>query len=250
MEKGHGTNTGRRRKSSGGGRGAGCAIAAALVFNALAANVSAFVPPLSSSVRGELASRASERERERELERDETESTRSIPAVLLLLPCCWACGGRAMVGAPPQVLRVLVDVDVLSEPPCARSRATTTGTRSLTSLSHERRSHPGETSCPANCCYRLACFGRETGNNGSSSSLRLFFASMICMCSRGSVGSRCAGRDGEHDKAVQPLLLCCVALMPQHALQKPNVQNTSASFSSSAKLPSDWWQYCCTSTLC
>ena len=53
MDEDHGTNTGWRRKSRGGG--AGCtAIAAVLVLNALAANVAAFVPPLSSSVRGEL----------------------------------------------------------------------------------------------------------------------------------------------------------------------------------------------------
>lgn len=64
MNEGYGSERGRRGQFSGGGGSGYAAIAAILALNVLAANVSAFVPPLSSSVRGECHNHERERERE------------------------------------------------------------------------------------------------------------------------------------------------------------------------------------------
>lgn len=129
----------------------GCsAIAAVLVFNALAANVSAFVPPLSSSVRGEFFVHH-ERETGRQTE------WRAVYVVFCHFYIFWcACGVRAMVHHHICLCnsqQVWVDVDVLS---AALVRSSYTGDNSstahtlpATTVARAQVSPTGEVCCPA-----------------------------------------------------------------------------------------------------
>lgn len=86
MNEGYGSSRGRRGQTLGGGGGGRrsrhtAAIASVLALSVLSANVSAFVPPLSSSVRGESHTH---HEHPRG---GGGRGDRALPVHLLLLPC-------------------------------------------------------------------------------------------------------------------------------------------------------------------